>query len=76
MVKLQLAMDTLDAGEALRLAECAAPFVDILEAGTPLIKSVGIDIVRKLKSIHPEKLVHGRRRYRHHTGYHHLRDHR
>ena len=57
MVKLQLAMDTLDGDEALRLTECTAPFVDILEAGTPLIKSVGISIVRKLKSIHPEKLV-------------------
>ncbi len=57
MVKLQLAMDTLDGDEALRLTECTAPFVDILEAGTPLIKSVGIGIVRKLKSIHPEKLV-------------------
>jgi 3-hexulose-6-phosphate synthase len=31
--------------------------VDILEAGTPLIKSVGINIVRKLKAAHPEKLV-------------------
>lgn len=57
MVKLQLAMDTLDGDEALRLTDCTAPFVDILEAGTPLIKSVGINIVRKLKSIHPEKLV-------------------
>lgn len=57
MVKLQLAMDTLDGHEALRLADCTAPFVDILEAGTPLIKSVGIDIVRKLKAVHPEKLV-------------------
>jgi 3-hexulose-6-phosphate synthase len=57
MVKLQLAMDTLDGDEALRLAECTGPFVDILEAGTPLIKSVGINIVRKLKSAHPNKLV-------------------
>ena len=57
MVKLQLAMDTLDGDEALRLAECTAPFVDILEAGTPLIKSVGINIVRKLKATHPDKLV-------------------
>lgn len=57
MVKLQLAMDTLDGDEALRLAECTAPFVDILEAGTPLIKSVGINIVRKLKAAHPDKLV-------------------
>lgn len=57
MAKLQLAMDTLDGDEALRLAECTAPFVDILEAGTPLIKSVGIDIVRKLKTTHPDKIV-------------------
>lgn len=57
MIKLQLAMDTLDGDEALRLADCTAPFVDILEAGTPLIKSVGINIVRKLKAAHPEKLV-------------------
>lgn len=57
MVKLQLAMDTLDGDEALRLAECTASFVDILEAGTPLIKSVGITIVRRLKSAHPDKLV-------------------
>lgn len=57
MVKLQLAMDTLDGEDALRLAECTAPFVDILEAGTPLIKSVGINIVRMLKAAHPDKLV-------------------
>lgn len=57
MVKLQLAMDTLDGDEALHLAEVTAPFVNILEAGTPLIKSVGINIVRKLKAAHPEKLI-------------------
>ena len=57
MVKLQLAMDTLDGDEALKLAAAVAPYADILEAGTPLIKSVGINIVRKLKSAHPEKIV-------------------
>lgn len=57
MVKLQLAMDTLDGNEALKLAASVAPYADILEAGTPLIKSVGINIVRKLKSAHPEKIV-------------------
>jgi 3-hexulose-6-phosphate synthase len=57
MVKLQLAMDTLDGDEALNLASSVAPFADILEAGTPLIKSVGIDIVRKLKSAHPDKII-------------------
>lgn len=57
MVKLQLALDTLDAEEALRLADLAAPYVNILEAGTPLIKSVGISIVTQLKAAHPDKIV-------------------
>jgi 3-hexulose-6-phosphate synthase len=57
MVKLQLALDTLDGEEALKLASLAAPFVNILEAGTPLIKSVGINIVSRLKAAHPDKLI-------------------
>jgi 3-hexulose-6-phosphate synthase len=57
MVKLQLALDTLDGDEALRLAALTAPFVNILEAGTPLIKSVGISIVTRLKAAHPDKLI-------------------
>jgi 3-hexulose-6-phosphate synthase len=57
MVKLQLAMDTLDGDEALNLAASIAPYADIIEAGTPLIKSVGISIVKKLKSAHPEKII-------------------
>ncbi len=57
MVKLQLAMDTLDGDEAMRLAAAAAPYVDIIEAGTPLIKSVGINIVRNLKAVYPDKIV-------------------
>jgi 3-hexulose-6-phosphate synthase len=56
-VKIQLALDTLDGAHALELANLAAPWVDILEAGTPLIKSVGIGIVSKLKAAHPDKLV-------------------
>jgi 3-hexulose-6-phosphate synthase len=57
MVKIQLALDTLVADDALRLASLAAPYVDILEAGTPLIKSVGIGIVTRLKNAHPDKVV-------------------
>lgn len=57
MVKLQLALDTLDGEEALKLASLAAPYVNILEAGTPLIKSVGINIVTRLKSAHPDKII-------------------
>jgi 3-hexulose-6-phosphate synthase len=57
MPKIQLALDTLQWDRALELARLAGPYVDILEAGTPLIKSVGIKIVAALKEAHPEKLV-------------------
>lgn len=57
MVKIQLALDTLVAEDALRLASLAAPYVDILEAGTPLIKSAGIGIVTRLKNAHPDKVI-------------------
>jgi 3-hexulose-6-phosphate synthase len=50
MAKIQLALDTLDGDHALELAALAAPYVDIIEAGTPLIKSVGIGIVAKLQA--------------------------
>ncbi len=56
-VKLQLALDTLEREYALKLAELAARYVDILEAGTPLKKSVGIRIVSDLKKAHPDKII-------------------
>lgn len=55
--KIQLALDTLDGDQALWLAQSCSPYVDILEAGTPLIKSVGIGIVKRLKTLHPNKQI-------------------
>jgi len=55
--KIQIALDTLDESHALHLAEVTHPYIDILEAGTPLIKSVGIKIVSSLKNKYPDKLV-------------------
>ncbi len=55
--KIQVALDTLDMDEALRIANLTHTYVDILEAGTPLIKSVGIKIVTALKEKYPDKLV-------------------
>ncbi len=55
--KIQLALDTTDGIQALRLASMCAESVDILEAGTPLIKSVGIGIVSQLRAVFPDKII-------------------
>ncbi|GAA1001940.1 3-hexulose-6-phosphate synthase [Subtercola frigoramans] len=56
-MKLQFAMDTLTTEVALELAAAAAPYVDILELGTPLIKSAGLSAVTAIKAAHPDKIV-------------------
>ncbi|PRZ17477.1 3-hexulose-6-phosphate synthase [Nesterenkonia sandarakina] len=56
-MKLQFAMDTLTTEAALELAAAAAPHVDILELGTPLIKSAGLSAVTAIKDAHPDKIV-------------------
>ena len=51
---LQVALDFLNLGRALKIAEAAvAGGADWLEAGTPLIKSEGLDSVRALKKNFP-----------------------
>lgn len=55
---LQVALDFVDMDRAMRLAEEAvAGGADWLEAGTPLIKSVGLDAVRRLKQRFPQHTV-------------------
>lgn len=54
---LQVALDFEILDDALAISEEVAPFVDILEAGTPLIKSEGVRAIRALKDAHPDKLV-------------------
>lgn len=56
-MKLQFAMDTLTTEAALELAAAAAPHVDILELGTPLIKSAGLSAITAVKAAHPDKIV-------------------
>jgi 3-hexulose-6-phosphate synthase len=56
-MKLQFAMDTLTTAAALELAAAAAPYVDILELGTPLIKSAGLSAITAIKAAHPDKIV-------------------
>ncbi|MFW9783395.1 MAG: orotidine 5'-phosphate decarboxylase / HUMPS family protein [Candidatus Heimdallarchaeota archaeon] len=55
--KLQIALDFEDLDEALALAREVAPFVDIFEAGTPLIISEGMRAPKALKEAHPDKLI-------------------
>ncbi len=55
---LQVALDFVDMDRAMLLAEEAvAGGADWLEAGTPLIKSVGLDAIRRLKERFPHITV-------------------
>ena len=52
---LQIALDFVELDRALQVAaEAVAGGADILEAGTPLIKSVGLDSVRRLRAQFPK----------------------
>ena len=57
-VTLQLALDFLDLERALRVADLAVGHgVDWIEAGTPLIKSEGLDAVRALRAKFPDRKI-------------------
>lgn len=56
--QLQVALDFLELSRALAAAkEAAAGGVDIIEAGTPLIKSEGLDAVRRLRKEFPKQRI-------------------
>ncbi len=55
---LQLALDFVDLPRALQVAEEAvAGGADWLEAGTPLIKSEGLEAIRQIKARWPERVI-------------------
>ncbi|MFA6035687.1 MAG: 3-hexulose-6-phosphate synthase, partial [Candidatus Micrarchaeia archaeon] len=54
---LQLALDFADLKRAIAVAQEAAPYVDWIEAGTPLIKSEGLNSVRELHRLFPSKKI-------------------
>lgn len=57
-VKLQVALDFVELSRALKVAEAAvAGGADYLEAGTPLIKSEGLDAVRRLRDLFPDRTI-------------------
>ncbi len=55
--RIQLALDYIDLDRAMKLAKETAEYVDIIEAGTPLIKSEGLNAVRKLRQAFPKKTI-------------------
>ena len=56
--KLQVALDFLELDRALAVAaEAEAGGADFIEAGTPLIKSEGLDAVRALRERFPDKTI-------------------
>ena len=57
MTKLQVAVDLLTTAEALAPTNKVAPYVDIIELGTPLIKSAGLTAISAIKAAHPDKEV-------------------
>ena len=54
---IQLALDTLDNNQTLKLAALTAPYVDIFEIGTPNIKHNGVALVKEFKKRFPNKLL-------------------
>lgn len=57
MAEIQMALDSLDFDVTMSLAKQVAPYVDILEVGTPCIKHNGVKIVEALKAAHPDKKI-------------------
>ena len=55
--RLQVALDVETMDEALAISKKVADYVDIIEAGTPLIKSEGMTVIQAIKEAHPNKLV-------------------
>jgi len=56
-MKIQLALDFVKFKDALKVAKQAGKYMDWIEAGTPLIKSEGIRVVKELKKKFPNKKI-------------------
>ncbi len=54
---LQIALDYISLPKALVMASLVAPEVDIIEIGTPLCKAAGLEAIRSIREICPDKLI-------------------
>ena len=55
--KLQVAMDYISLPKAIAMTALVAPEVDIIEIGTPLCKAAGLDAIRAIREICPDKII-------------------
>jgi 3-hexulose-6-phosphate synthase len=56
-MKLQVSIDLLSLEQAMNLLQDVAAYVDVIEAGTPLIKQEGLKVVETFKQHFPDKLI-------------------
>jgi 3-hexulose-6-phosphate synthase len=56
-MRLQLALDDIDINSAIELVSKLYSYIDIIEAGTPLIKRYGVCCIRTIKDKFPDKYV-------------------
>ena len=56
-MKLQVSVDLVSLEQAMKMLEEVAPYVDVIEAGTPLIKNEGLKAVETFKQYFPDKLI-------------------
>jgi 3-dehydro-L-gulonate-6-phosphate decarboxylase len=54
---LQVALDYISLPPAIAMALKVDPYVDVIEIGTPLCKAAGIDAVRAIREVCPDKLI-------------------
>jgi len=57
MPLLQLAIDLVDPERAIDIARKVEGYFEIIEVGTPLIKSSGINIIKRLREAFPSKVL-------------------
>lgn len=57
MTRLQLAIDLVSIQDFDRVIRPLLPVIDVVEAGTPLIKRFGLDAIRALRALAPAHLL-------------------
>ena len=57
MTRLQLAIDLVPLADLEAVVTPLLPYIDMVEAGTPLIKRHGMEVVRTLRRLAPDHLI-------------------